>query len=51
MRPIELFFYREMRKLSIEDYELEKIKTLKRKHIPRLIIVTFGMSLMSAESI
>ena len=45
------FFYREIRKLPIEDHELEKVKTgIKKEYcIRRLITMIFGMSLISAS--
>ena len=47
--PLEPF-YRKIRKLPTEDHELEKVKTeIKRKCIHCLIIIIFGMNLISAK--
>ena len=49
MTPFELF-YREIWKLTIEDHELEKVKTeIKKKEFRRLITIIFGMSLISEK--
>ena len=52
MTPFELF-YREIRKLPIDDHKIEKVKTLRqrlrRTRIRRLITIIFGISLISAK--
>lgn len=49
MTPLERF-YHEIRKVPIEDHELEKVKQiLKKKHLYPLILTNFGTSLTSSK--